>query len=61
LHGSIVWFGRQRKVDVWVTAEPLRAAAPDEPIGLLGTGLLNPHHLIIDFATRRVVISENEG
>jgi len=57
----ILWFGRAQDVRVWVTdTEPGRAAAPDEPVGLLGTALLNPHRLTVDFATRRVVISENE-
>jgi hypothetical protein len=58
--GSIVWFGRERTVDVWMSAEAVRAPLPDEPIGLLGTGLLNPHCLKVDFAKRRVVISERE-
>jgi predicted aspartyl protease len=57
----VVWFGRAQDVRVWVTAaEPDRAAAADEPVGLLGTALLKPHRLTVDFATRRVVISENE-
>ena len=58
--GSIVWFGRHQEVDVWITtAEPGRTTTADQPIGLLGTGLLSPHKLTVDFATRRVVISEN--
>lgn len=58
--GSIVWFGREQSVDVWMSAEPQRTAMPDEPVGLLGTGLLNPHRLVVDFATRRVVITEHD-
>jgi predicted aspartyl protease len=60
-HGQIVWFGRLREVDILVppTARP-RALLADEPVGLLGTGLLTPHKLMVDFATRRVVITENE-
>jgi predicted aspartyl protease len=57
--GSIFWFGRQRNVDVWLSAEPHRAALPEEPVGLLGTGLLSPHRLTIDFASRRAVINEH--
>ncbi len=59
-HGRIIWFGRLREVDILVppTARP-RAAFPDEPVGLLGTALLSPHKLTVDFAARRVVISEN--
>jgi hypothetical protein len=57
----IIWFGRFQMVRVWITpAETGRTAAPDEPVGLLGTALLKPHRLNVDFATRRVVISENE-
>ena len=55
----IVWFGRPQDVHVWITtAEPARAAVPDEPVGLLGTAILNPHKLTVDFAARRVVISK---
>jgi predicted aspartyl protease len=57
--GRIIWFGRPQDVEVWITpAESGRTAAPDEPVGLLGTGLLKPHRLTVDFATRRVVIAE---
>lgn len=56
----IYWFGRLRDIEVLITAvEQPRASLPDEPIGLLGTGLLSPHRLTIDFATRRVAISEH--
>lgn len=58
--GSIVWFGRQREVDVWITtALGERTTIADQPIGLLGTGLLSLHRLNVDFATRRVVIGEH--
>jgi predicted aspartyl protease len=58
----IVWFGQQREVDVFVAGGvPSRAAVADDPVGLLGTVLLAPHRLMIDFATGRVVISENNG
>ena len=57
----IVWFGEPQDVHVWVTTrEPGRTALSDEPVGLLGTALLNPHRLMVDFAARRVVISNNE-
>ncbi len=56
----IIWFGRPLDVDVLIAAaEQARAALTDEPIGLLGTALLVPHQLTVDFATRRVVISQN--
>jgi predicted aspartyl protease len=59
--GAIVWFGQSLIVDILVarTAKPL--PPPDEPTALLGTGLLNPNRLTVDFATRRVVISEAES
>jgi len=58
--GRLVWFGRQRDVDVLVamTNAP-RSPTADEPIGLLGTALLSPHTLTVDFAARRVVIRES--
>lgn len=58
---QIHWFGRAQDVEVLITPgnEP-RTALADEPIGLLGTSLLAPHRLSIDFAARRVVITENK-
>jgi predicted aspartyl protease len=56
----IIWFGQERDVNVFVAGGTRRrAAVTDDPVGLLGTVLLTPHRLMIDFATRRVVISEN--
>jgi hypothetical protein len=56
----IIWFGAPRDVDVLITpTQGSRAAMPDEPVGLLGAALLSPHQLTVDFATRRVVLSEN--
>jgi len=58
---SIIWFGRQRTVDLWIArATSPRHPIPDEPLGIIGTGLVSPHRLTIDFMTRRVVLSENE-
>lgn len=57
---QILWFGHPRDVEVLVGAGGLpRPALADEPIGLIGTSLLRPHKLVIDFAARSVVISEN--
>jgi predicted aspartyl protease len=59
--GSIVWFGRQRAVDIWIAkVDSKRSSRADEPAGLIGTGLISPHSLTIDFAARRVVIAEND-
>jgi predicted aspartyl protease len=61
MRSRITWFGQVRDVDVFVApGGQRRAALPDESVGLLGTALLCPHRLTIDFATRRVVISESE-
>jgi predicted aspartyl protease len=60
--GEIVWFGALRTVDMLVaTTERPSPSLPDEPSALLGTGLLNPNRLTVDFATRRVVISDSEA
>jgi hypothetical protein len=59
--GKIIWFGRLQDVEVWITSTELgRASVPDEPAGLLGTALLKPHALTVDFAARHVVISEEK-
>jgi predicted aspartyl protease len=56
-HGHILWFGKPHHTEVLVsTAEGGRAASPDELVALLGTRLLSPHFLKIDFAKRRVSI-----
>lgn len=56
----IVWFGQERDVYVFVAGgiRP-RAAVADDPVGLLGAMLLTPHRLMIDYAARRVVITES--
>lgn len=49
------WLGESRRVRVLVsnTWIPTRA---DDPVGLLGTALLDPHLLLVDFASRSVEI-----
>jgi predicted aspartyl protease len=60
-HGHIMWFGERHHIEVLVsTAEEGCIASPDEPVAILGTRLLNPHLLKIDFARRRVSI-ESRG
>jgi len=57
----IVWFGHEREIDVLIArTEQPRATLADEPVALLGTALLSPHKLTVDFATRRVVIAESD-
>jgi predicted aspartyl protease len=56
-HGEIIWLGRRQRIEVLVsTAERARAALPDEPVAILGTRLLSPHRLEIDFGRRLVNI-----
>jgi predicted aspartyl protease len=57
--GRIDWFGEIRQVPVLVSSdEPAMSTVADEPWILIGTALLNPHRLIIDFSTRRVLIAQ---
>jgi predicted aspartyl protease len=59
--GRIAWFNQSVDVDVLVTTEERpRNILPDEPVALIGTELLNPHKLVVDFTNRRVVIAQNE-
>ena len=59
--GRIAWFNQIVDVDVLVTTEERpRNILSDEPVALIGTGLLNPHKLVVDFANRRVLIAQNE-
>jgi predicted aspartyl protease len=60
-HGYIVWFGRRHRVEVLMsTARAGRPASPDEPVALLGTRLLRPHQLKVDFGDRTVAIESRE-
>ncbi|HEY7299323.1 MAG TPA: hypothetical protein VH684_15560 [Xanthobacteraceae bacterium] len=60
-HGYIVWFGRRHRVEVLVsTARAGRPALPDEPVALLGTRLLRPHQLTVDFGAHTVSIESRE-
>jgi predicted aspartyl protease len=51
---TIMWLDRERRVRVLVSDE--WTTIGDEPSGLLGTDLLLPHMLRIDFARRTVEI-----
>ena len=55
----IDWFGEQRRIRVLVS-DARSVTRDDEPSGLLGTGLLAPHRLAIDFDTRTAVIESRE-
>jgi predicted aspartyl protease len=53
---SISWFGEHRSVDVLVSLEPVQSHSPDEPVALLGTALLRPNLLLIDYEAGTVEI-----
>jgi predicted aspartyl protease len=60
-HGEIMWFGRRHRIDVLVSSiERECPIAADEPVALVGTRLLSPHRLEIDFERRLVKIEARD-
>jgi predicted aspartyl protease len=61
-HGEIDWLGGTRRIKLLASPEPPRPRIPrdGEPVALLGTGLLAPHILLIDFEAGTVEI-ERQG
>jgi predicted aspartyl protease len=57
---ELMWFGKPRLVDVIIGLESARPRREDEPIALIGTGLLRPHLLLIDYDAGTVEI-EGQG
>ena len=55
---TIQWMGQSRRVRVFVSNDWL--PSDDDPVGLLGTDLLAPHLLLIDFASGLVEIETQE-
>ena len=55
---TIPWLGENRLVRVLVADDWLTVG--DAPAGLLGTALLTPHLLMVDFAARTVEIETQE-
>ena len=55
---TITWLDRERRVRVLVSDE--WTTVGDAPVGLLGTDLLLPHLLRIDFANRMVEIEAQD-
>lgn len=51
---TIPWLSESRRVRILVT--DVWKSTPDDVVGLLGTGLLSPHRLMIDFSSRTVDI-----
>jgi predicted aspartyl protease len=47
---TVIWFdGKLRRINVFVVPDPPPRRLPDDPIVLLGTKLIDPHRLTIDF------------
>jgi predicted aspartyl protease len=57
---TIMWLGQPRPVELLVAPEPARNVLPDDPIALIGTGLLDPHFELIDFAGKRIEIESQD-
>jgi predicted aspartyl protease len=55
-HYQIMWMGKPRLVDVFISLDTSLPSASDEPIALIGTALLRPHLLLIDFDVGTVEI-----
>lgn len=56
--GILAWLGGERLVDIFASPDrthsrPVRA---DEPVALIGTHMLHPHIVLIDFAAATVEI-----
>ena len=58
--GSIDWMGKERRVSVLVTTDCSVLRRDDDPVAMIGTALLTPHLLKIDFASRLVEIETCE-
>lgn len=56
--GTILWLGRTRIVEVLVTTEEPNRRIADDPIALVGTQLLSPHLVLIDFQAGTIEIEE---
>jgi predicted aspartyl protease len=60
-HGHILWFGQRQAIEVLVSmARGGGITSPDQPVVLLGTRLLSPRLLQIDFETRMVSIKSRD-
>jgi predicted aspartyl protease len=57
---ELTWFGKPRLVVVTIGLEPASPRREDDPIALIGTGLLRPHLLLIDYEAGTVEI-ERQG
>jgi predicted aspartyl protease len=53
---SVTWLGKIIEVEILIVDDAANHASPDEPTILLGTRLLSPHLLLIDFTAGTVEI-----
>jgi predicted aspartyl protease len=54
--GTIQWLGKLRRVQVFIADDPRTHPREGEPDALLGTGLLSPHVLLVDFTAMTIEI-----
>ena len=57
-HGTIDWLGSQRPTSVYISPDPAqqRLIRDGDPVALVGTKLLSPGILLIDFSTKTVEV-----
>ena len=58
--GTIHWFGEARRVELYVSTATPSKRMDDGPVALIGTRLLIPHLLLVDFARGTVEIEAQE-
>jgi predicted aspartyl protease len=54
--GAIIWMGRSLNIELIVSSNKPILRRDDDPIALIGTALLTPHLLLIDFGEKTVEI-----
>ncbi len=62
--GTINWIGGPRQIELMATSRASQerpSLRDDDPAALIGTRLLAPHSLLIDFAARTVALKLSEA
>jgi predicted aspartyl protease len=54
--GNLIWLGKDRRIELMVSPASSIRRMDDDPIALIGTKLLTPHLLLIDFEVSTVEI-----
>ena len=57
---TVYWLGELRRTEVLVSSEPDQHRGPDEPVVVIGTQLLAPNMLLIDFSAGSVEIETQD-